>query len=225
MATLPPVLRTWPSHVRANPSALRSPPPVPYAALQLPSGVLLDRFGVRKIGCISTFLWSVASFCAAAATGLGSFFVARLLLGIGEAPTFPANSKAVGYWFPASERSLATAFFDSAAKFGPAIGVPFVGLLLLHFGWRWSFAATGIISVFYFVLFYWLYRNPSEDKKLSEAERQFIVRGGAQPEGFGKTGTGASIAYLLSRRKVVGLVLGSAAITRSKRNLGKAQCH
>lgn len=182
-----------------------------YAALQLPSGVLLDRFGVRKIGCISTFLWSVASFCAAAATGLGSFFVARLLLGIGEAPTFPANSKAVGYWFPASERSLATAFFDCAAKFGPAIGVPFVGLLLLHFGWRWSFAVTGIISVFYFVLFYWLYRNPSEDKKLSEAERQFIVRGGAQPEGFGKTGTGASIAYLLSRRKVVGLVLGSAA--------------
>ena len=63
-----------------------------YAALQLPSGVLLDRFGVRKVGIVSTFLWSVASFCAAAATGLGSFFVARLLLGVGEAPTFPGNA-------------------------------------------------------------------------------------------------------------------------------------
>jgi MFS transporter, ACS family, D-galactonate transporter len=196
-----------------------------YAALQLPSGVLLDRFGVRKIGCSSTFLWSVASFCAAAASSVGSFFVARLLLGIGEAPTFPANSKAVGYWFPARERSLATACFDSAAKLRPAIGVPLVGLLLLHFGWRWSFAATGFISIFYFALFYWLYRNPTEDTKLSEAERQFIVRGDAQPKGFGKTGTGTSVAYLLSQRKVVGLVLGSAAITRSKRNVGKAQCH
>ena len=154
-----------------------------YAALQLPSGVLLDRFGVRKVGLISTFLWSVASFCAAAATGLGSFFVARLLLGVGEAPTFPGNSKAVGYWFPDRERSLATAFFDSAAKLGPAIGVPFVGLLLLHFGWRFSFAATAFISLVYFVLFFWVYRNPSEDSKLSEAERQFIVEGGAQPEG------------------------------------------
>jgi MFS transporter, ACS family, D-galactonate transporter len=182
-----------------------------YAALQLPSGVLLDRFGVRKVGIISTFLWSVASFCAAAATGLGSFFVARLLLGVGEAPTFPGNSKAVGYWFPDRERSLATAFFDSAAKLGPAIGVPFVGLLLLHFGWRWSFAVTGFTSVVYLALFFGLYRNPGEDRRLSEAERQFIVSGGAQPEGGGKRGNTVSLVYLLGQRKVVGLVLGSAA--------------
>jgi ACS family D-galactonate transporter-like MFS transporter len=182
-----------------------------YAALQLPSGVVLDRFGVRKVGLISTFLWSVASFCSSAATSVGAFFVARLLLGIGEAPTFPGNSKAVGYWFPDRERSLATAFFDSAAKLGPAIGVPFVGLLLLHFGWRWSFAITALISLVYLALFYFLYRNPSEDSKLSEAERQFIVQGGAQPEGFAKSGKSASLAYLISRRKVIGLVLGSAA--------------
>ena len=182
-----------------------------YAALQLPSGVLLDRFGVRKVGLISTFLWSVASFCAAAATGLGSFFVARLLLGVGEAPTFPGNSKAVGYWFPDRERSLATAFFDSAAKLGPAIGVPFVGLLLLHFGWRFSFAATAFISLSYFALFFWLYRNPSEDSRLSEAERRFIVEGGAQPESASQSRKAATLAYLLGQRKVVGLVLGSAA--------------
>jgi MFS transporter, ACS family, D-galactonate transporter len=182
-----------------------------YAALQIPSGILLDQYGVRKVGLISTFLWSVASFCSAAASGIGSFFVARLLLGIGEAPTFPGNSKAVGYWFPDRERSLATAFFDSAAKLGPALGVPFVGLFLLHFGWRWSFAATAMISLVYLALFYWLYRNPSEDRKLSDAERQFITRGGAQPENAGKSETGASILYLLRQRKVAGLVLGSAA--------------
>ena len=182
-----------------------------YAALQLPSGVVLDRFGVRKVGLISTFLWSVASFCSAAASSVGAFFVARLLLGIGEAPTFPGNSKAVGYWFPDRERSLATAFFDSAAKLGPAIGVPFVGLLLLHFGWRWSFATTAFISLIYLALFYFLYRNPGEDPKLSEAERQLIVQGGAQPEGLDASGKGASLAYLVSRRKVIGLVLGSAA--------------
>jgi len=178
-----------------------------YALLQLPSGVLLDRFGVRLIGRISTFLWSIASFGAAAATGLKSFLAARLLLGVGEAPTFPGNSKAVGYWFPARERSLATACFDSAAKFGPAIGQPLIGLLLLRFGWRWSFAATGFISLIYFALVYWIYRNPSEDKSLTEVERKFIVLGGAQPEGPGKPG-GTSLLYLLRQRKVMGLVLG-----------------
>src|ERR1700730_3063607 len=153
-----------------------------YALLQLPSGLLLDRFGVRRIGIISTLIWSVASFAAAISTGVASLFGARLLLGIGEAPTFPANAKATGYWFPKNERSLATAVFDSAAKFASAIGIPLLGLLLLHFGWRWSFAATGFISLLYFALFYAFYRNPSKDQLLTVAEREFIAAGGAQPE-------------------------------------------
>src|SRR5580700_277758 len=182
-----------------------------YAAFQLPSGIILDRFGVKLIGRFGTLLWSVASFAAAISTGLAGFFGARLLLGVGEAPTFPANAKAIGYWFPAQERSLATAIFDSAAKFAPAIGIPALGLLLLRFGWRWSFAATGFLSLFYFALFYAFYRNPSEDKSLSPAERDFIRRGGAQPEDKIRAAKGAPLGYLLRRRKVWGLVLGFAS--------------
>ena len=126
----------------------------PYAALQLPCGLLLDRFGVKRVGRISTVIWSVASFAAAIATRIEGLFAARFLLGIGEAPTFPANAKAVGYWFPQQERSLATAMFDSAAKFAPGIGVPLIGVFMLRFGWRWSFAATGVVSLIYFALFY-----------------------------------------------------------------------
>jgi sugar phosphate permease len=162
-----------------------------YALLQLPSGLLLDRFGVRLVGRISTILWSIASFGAAISTGIGGFFAARFLLGIGEAPSFPANAKAIGYWFPTRERSFATAIFDSAAKLASAIGVPLIGVLLLHFGWRWSFAATGFISLFYFWLFYRFYRDPSQDSGLSDAEREFIARGGAQSEGRGVASPGA----------------------------------
>lgn len=182
-----------------------------YAACQLPSGLLLDRFGVRRIGRNSTFLWSLASFGAALSLGIRGFFAARFLLGIGEAPTFPANAKAVGYWFPTAERSLATAMFDAAAKFASAIGVPLIGILLLRFGWRWSFAATGFVSLLYFALFYALYRNPSEDKALSAGEREFIARGGAQPEDAIRAAKGAPLTYLLRQRKVWGLALGFAS--------------
>jgi MFS transporter, ACS family, D-galactonate transporter len=182
-----------------------------YAALQLPSGLILDRFGVKIVGRIGALLWSVASFAAALSTGLTGFLSARLLLGVGEAPTFPGNAKAVGYWFPANERSLATAIFDSAAKLGPALGVPAIGLLLLRFGWRWSFSATGLISLIYAVLFYMFYRNPSEDESLSAVERDFIRNGGAQPEDFAKAAKGAPLGYLLRQRKVWGLVLGFAS--------------
>ena len=172
-----------------------------YALLQMPSGLLLDRFGVRLVGRVSTILWSVASFGAAISTGIGGFFAARLLLGIGEAPTFPANAKAIGYWFPKQERSLATAIFDAAAKFASAIGVPLIGILLLHFGWRWSFAATGFISLLYFALFYRFYRNPSEDKRLTVAEREFITRGGAQPEDRIEASKGAPLCIYFDNGK------------------------
>jgi sugar phosphate permease len=45
-----------------------------YAMCQLPIGVLLDRFGVKRIGRISTFVWSIASFAAAVTPKLGGFF-------------------------------------------------------------------------------------------------------------------------------------------------------
>jgi len=182
-----------------------------YAVMQMPCGVLLDRWGVRRVGRVSALLWSIFSFAAAIAPGLGWFFGARLLLGVSESPTFPANAKALGYWFTRQERGLATAFTDAAAKFSTAIGVPLIGLLLIYFGWRWSFAATGLISFLYFVLFYWVYRNPSEDRELSPQEHDFILQGGAQLEDRARARSGSSLGYLLKQRKVYGLALGWGA--------------
>ena len=164
-----------------------------YALCQLPSGVLLDRFGVRRVGIVSTLLWSIASFAAAATRSIAGFFGARFLLGIGEAPTFPANAKAVGYWFPPRERSLATSCFDGAAKFASAIGVPLIGLLLLQIGWRLSFAATGLISFFYFLLFAAVYRDPKKSRT---------------SKGVDRAGRHVSLGYLLRRKKVIGLAIG-----------------
>jgi sugar phosphate permease len=86
-----------------------------------------------------------------------------------------------------------------------------LGLLLFYFGWRWNFAATGFISLVYFALFYAFYRNPSKDKLLTDPERQFIARGGAQPEDRARAAKGAPLAYLLRQRKVWGLALGFAS--------------
>jgi MFS transporter, ACS family, D-galactonate transporter len=182
-----------------------------YAFMQMPCGVFLDRWGVRTVGRISALLWSVSSFAAALAPGLSWFFGARFLLGISESPTFPANAKALGYWFTQEERSLATAITDAAAKLSSAIGVPLIGLLLLYFGWRWSFAATGLISFLFFILFYFIYRNPSEDRGLSADEHEFILRGGAQAEDQARARSASSLGYLLRQRKVYGLALGWGA--------------
>ncbi|CAN5750962.1 MFS transporter [soil metagenome] len=177
-----------------------------YALCQLPIGVMLDRFGVRRVGRVSTFLWSIASFGAAATPNLSGFFAARLLLGIGEAPTFPSNAKAIGFWFPPQERSFATSIFDAAAKFASAIGVPALGIILLTVGWRWSFALTGLISLAYFFLFTIFYRDPDDDPELSEAEKNFIREDA--PVVTVAEGRPAPLSSLLRQRKVLGLALG-----------------
>ena len=177
-----------------------------YAVCQPPVGVLLDRLGIRRVGRASTLLWSVASFAAALTPSIKGFFAARFLLGIGEAPTFPGNAKAIGQWFPANERSFPTSVFDSAAKFASGIGVPLLGVLLLKVGWRWSFAATGIISFLYFLLFWKIYRDPAEDTQLSESERAYIVEPTDAP--LEEKSDPLPLPYLLGRRKVLGLALG-----------------
>ncbi len=181
-----------------------------YAALQLPTGVLLDRFGIQAIGRISALLWSVATFGAALSPGIRTFFLSRLVLGVGEAPTFPAYSKATGYWFPRHERSLATAIFDSAAKFATAIGTPLIGFALIRFGWRVAFEVTGAASLLFFFTFYLVYRDPSDDTHLSEPECAWLQHGGAVPAAS-PLNTGASLGYLLRQKKVLGLALGFAA--------------
>jgi sugar phosphate permease len=192
-----------------------------YALMQMPAGLLLDRLGVRLVGRFSSFLWSLATFAAALSPGLAVFWGARLLLGVAEAPTFPANAKAVGYWFPQQERSLAISITDAAAKLSSAIGIPFLGLLLLHFGWRFTFATTGVLSLLYFVLFYLFYRNPREDSQLSPQELHYIAAGGGQAENQRQAGRRPlssdvlRLVYLLGQPKVYGLALGWGAYNYS----------
>jgi len=180
-----------------------------YALCQLPMGLILDKFGIRRVGRISILVWSVASFAAGIATSLTGLFGARLLLGFGEAPIFPSNAKAVGLWFPPQERSFATSLFDSAAKFAPAVGVPLLGMVLIRIGWRWSFAATGLISVLFYLLFSYIYRDPKDDPHLTEIERAHIEQSytaGRAAEGMEEPAR--TLGTLLKQRKVWGMVLG-----------------
>ena len=182
-----------------------------YAPLQIPSGMILDRFGVTAVYRVSSFLWSLTSAMTALAGGFGGVLAARLLLGVAEGPGFPASAKATGYWFPRGERAMATSIFDAAAKFANVIGVPLVALAVVQFGWRWGFAITGMLSFLYFLVFLIVYRDPSRHPRLSSAERDYIRAGGATREGPAENGEVAMLGYLLRNRKVWGLTIGFAA--------------
>ena len=182
-----------------------------YALLQIPAGLMLDRFGVKWVGRVGILLWGVASLVTAFARGFAGIFAARVLLGVVEAPSYSMNAKATGYWFPRAERGLATAVFDGAGKFSNVIGVPLVALAITWFGWRGAFVSTAVLSFAFLAVFWAIYREPSEDARLDPAERAYIAAGGASPEGRPPVPLGAMLLYALTRRKVWGLTLGFAA--------------
>jgi ACS family D-galactonate transporter-like MFS transporter len=168
-----------------------------YGAMQLPSGSMLDRFGVRRVMILAILLWAVASGMAAVAPTVALLFLARFLLGVGEAPTFPAYAKAVGLWFPEHQRGVPTATFDAAAKLSIGIGTPILGLILLRYGLRANFATTAALSAVYAALFAWIYRDPVRQSKTAATQQ------------FGVTTHG--LLQLVRQRKVLGAALGSGA--------------
>ncbi|GCE23376.1 MFS transporter [Dictyobacter kobayashii] len=189
---------------------------ISYAVLQLPVGAWLDRFGVKWLIRIGSIIWTIATFLTAVVSGFGLILLCRLLLGIGEAPAFPGSSKATGYWFPVKERGLATSAFDAAAKFSSVIGAPLIAFVVTAYGWRAAFYVTALISLVYGIIFWLLYRDPSDSRQLSAEEAGYIKEGGAQEEKIVPAAGGwATFWYLFKQKKVWGLALGFAAYNYS----------
>ncbi|HVR02350.1 MAG TPA: MFS transporter [Polyangia bacterium] len=153
-----------------------------YAAFQLPSGWFVDKVGPRIAYTVAVVWWSIFTGATAIARGFTSLFGFRLLLGVGEAPAYPTNAKSVSEWFPKSERAFATSIYDSGARAGSVAALPLCTWIVKDYGWRTSFIVTGIIGVLWSVIWYAIYRHPSEHPRVSDAERAYILAGQtAQP--------------------------------------------
>ncbi|MGW5723116.1 MFS transporter [Amycolatopsis sp. NPDC003865] len=187
-----------------------------YAVLQLPIGAILDRIGVRWVNRAAAALWAIASFLTASAGGLGLLLVSRLVLGFGEAPTIPAGWKAIGQWFPRSERGRATAIFDGCAKISNVLGIPVMAFLVTVFGWHAAFVFTGVLSIGYLLVWWLLYLTPKQALargRLSPEEFAYLRAGGADDEDAPAPGSLTGLGHLLRRRKTWGLALGYASYT------------
>ena len=176
-----------------------------YAFAQLPTGALIDRLGPRRLLAIGLAVWSTAQLVCGLVTSAAQFAVARVLLGIGEAPNFPAGGRVVRDWFHLRQRGMATGVFNSASYIGTGIAAPLLTLLMLSFGWRWMFAIMGVLGLGAAVLWYALYRDPDQ-MALTAEENRYRTAGDA-PEKAGKV-TFAEWRALFRCRTTWGMILG-----------------
>lgn len=161
---------------------------VAYGVAQLPVGILIDRYGPRRLMSIGLLLWSVAQIAAGFVTGLGQFLFARVALGIGESPMYLAGTKVCSNWFQAPARALPIGLFNASSALGPAIAPPILTSLMIAFGWRPMFVIIGVAGLIVAVSWNLIYRDP-EQSGLSPQEQTWIHAEDSEAD-QGKTLTG-----------------------------------
>ncbi len=146
-----------------------------YALFLLPMGLLVDRFGAKRVAGVGLGIWSVAT----AATGLAGSFPAllasRLVMGGGEASSNPAGARVIREWIPASERGLVNAVFNSGSYAGPAICALAAGPIIGAFGWRALFFTAGGIGVLWILCWLIWFDKPERASWLGAEERAKIL--------------------------------------------------
>ena len=147
-----------------------------YALFQVPSGILADRLGPRKILTAVVGFWSLFTALTAAAFNFGTLMLYRFLFGVGEAGAFPGCARAIYSWIPMSERGIAQGVTSSGSRIGLAFALPVVAWMVRDWGWRWSFVSLGIVGFVWAIFWYlWFRDDPETHPRISAREKELIV--------------------------------------------------
>jgi sugar phosphate permease len=179
---------------------------LPYAFAQLPMGLLLDRLGARVVLGFGILLWSAAQLAGGLVQTLNQFYAARFVLGIGEAPAFPAGAKVFSEWFAIRERGRPTGIYVASTTIAPAIAPPLLTWLMLQFGWRGMFVTMGVLGILAAIGWIALYRD-RRAVQLTPDEIEYLSDGDKSSAEERKV-TGAEWGGLLGKRTTWGILFG-----------------
>ena len=153
-----------------------------YAAGQIPSGVVIDRFGPHKYLSIIVVAWSAAMAVIGATSNLVLLGLSRLLFGAAQAGCYPSLTKVTRSWFPANRRTviqgwIATTFGRAGGAMSPII----LGTVLMGWcglSWQTSLQLLGLIGLVFGFVFWRTFKNtPGEHPGVNHEERALIEKG------------------------------------------------
>lgn len=153
-----------------------------YFFFQLPSNLVLEKFGVRRWISALMITWGVISCLMIFIRGPVSFYSMRFLLGAAEAGFFPGIILYMKHWFPAGARARAVAWFMTANPLAGIVGSPISGALLgIHgkglSGWQWMFLIEGLPAILLGAAVYWtLADTPQDAVWLRPEERAALMK-------------------------------------------------
>ncbi|MFG2134358.1 MFS transporter [Streptomyces sp. NPDC048751] len=155
---------------------------IAYALFEVPSNILMERFGAKVWLTRIMISWGVVATAMAFVNSVETFYALRFLLGVAEAGFFPAVIYYFSRWLPDSHRGRATSIFLMGSGTATVIVGPVSGALLEmhgvwgHSGWQWMFFIEGVLSVVLgFVVYRFLDSGIETAKWLTDEEKTGLV--------------------------------------------------
>ena len=167
---------------------------VTYALMQIPGGMLADRFKPRIVIAIATLGWGLFQAAGAASFSAWALVLTRLGLGASEAPIYPAGGKLNAIWMTSMERARGATLLDGGAPLGAALGSLVIAGLIAEFSsWRLSFVIAGVGTMLCGLLAWWYIRDvPAEHPWINRAEAAYIADAHAHEDSLAPPASGAS---------------------------------
>lgn len=181
-----------------------------YAFMQIPGGMLADRFGPRKTIVWATVAWGFFQGVASICTGWISLAATRLGLGASEAPIYPAGGKLNSIWMVQTERARGATLLDGGAPLGSALGALVIAALISWFGsWRLAFIVAGVgTMIFGWLAWHVIRDHPRDHPAVNAAEAEYIDRAHEADAAMEPDGPGGKLVDFLKYRSVWGMFGG-----------------
>ena len=144
-------------------------------------GVIVDRYGVRRVYPVAVVGWSCAGFLTGFADSYWSLFACRMLLGIFEAGNWPCGIRTTRQVMPAKERALGNSIFQSGTGLGAIVTPSVIAMAMLGssgtYSWQLPFRLIGLLGFAWVAV--WLFTIPKRQLVVGEAPNAR-----AEPEPF-----------------------------------------
>jgi MFS transporter, ACS family, glucarate transporter len=168
-----------------------------YTAFEIPTGIMGDRIGPRRVLTRIVLWWSLFTSLTGAISGYFVLLVVRFLFGIGEAGAYPNMNIVLARWIPAAKRGRAWGMIFMTTQIGGAISPLLVVPIQMRFGWRASFYVFGFLGVLWGALWYWWFRDtPAGKPGITNAELVEI----GEPPHLGPAESGHGVQWGLALR-------------------------
>ena len=142
-----------------------------YSLSAILGGALADRFGTKVVIAGMVIIWSLVQFSTIFISSFTFLLITRIILGAGEGPSYSLAMTAATKWLPKEKLGLGISIVSIGGPLGVAVSAPVLMNLILNYGWRSAFVATGVVGIIWIVVWQWAVKEKRDSKVESQVAK------------------------------------------------------